>query len=146
MLTIFSSSREAREQSLSRRDNPPRPGHSVPIGHPYQAPVYPPPAGGPPNKGIGMYLLLSFLAGGTTSLVVNHYINRWREHGSNRESGSSREHGHATSPTTSTDPNNPNVHQLYPTYPYGPYQNQRRAVDHDKSVDFLGEPHSNRGL
>jgi hypothetical protein len=61
--------------------------------------------------------------------------------------------------TSSTSPANQNPQSnSYPpsTYPQGygpnqqngngPYQNQRRAVDHGKRGDFLGEPHASFGL
>ena len=48
MLTIFSSSREVREQSLSRREDPPETAHT-PLGTPPPATPYPPPGHPPPE-------------------------------------------------------------------------------------------------
>jgi hypothetical protein len=166
LLIIFSLSREIREQSLSRRDEfdglspldlflltsdgpSPRPPPSYrPPGQPspYYRPQAPsnkisavskPPAG----KSFKKYALIAMGVAAVSAIGISLYKGMAGD-GSSSNSG-------APPPSSTPSPSSASFTNSNPTtitQINGQDQNQRRAVDHGKRVDFFGEPHLSHGL
>jgi hypothetical protein len=152
LLTIFSYSREVRELSLSRRDDPsekPPPAgtpvagtDSHPVAYPYYPPHYPPSEPGrvPPNH-LSSKVKTFALIVGAAPLVVLAAPMIWNL------MTAPLDRAYATS-SPSSGYQNPQSHSN-PAGGPGPgpqYQNQQRSVDHGKRADFFGEPHSSQSL
>jgi hypothetical protein len=148
LLTIFSSSREVRELSLSRRDDPsekPPPAGTPLAGtdsHPVAYPYYPPAEPGrvpllqSKMRYIPLFIPLALLAPPIWNLMTapwnNAYDASWATSTSSPSSGYQNPQSHSN-PAGGPGP--------------GPqYQNQQRSVDHGKRADFFGEPHSSQSL
>jgi hypothetical protein len=153
LLTIFSSSREVRELSLSRRDDPlekPPPAgtplagtDSHPVAHPYYPPAEPgkvPPKDAAPKGSNLKSYAFNFVVGTAATMAGLSILNAI--------TGPSRS-APATSSTTSTSSPSSGYQNPQSYSNPGPqyqYQNQQRSVDHGKRADFFGEPHSSHGL
>ena len=176
MLTIFSSSREVREQSLSRRDGPtgtpplgtyppenPSPGAHASGAHSTE--YHPPseetkpllqagkkPTELPKPKGSNVKQMAANFIVGTAATMTGLSILK----GITGSSSSAP----VTSSTDSTS-QNPQSQSTYPPSStstqsnqpqgygqqyQGQYRNQQRGVDHGKRADFFREPHSSHGL
>ena len=161
MLTIFSPSREVREQSLSRREDlpqsirPPLPEHPVQPAKPPTEPGKGPEAEPPKiavgsGSGVNMkQVALNFVVGITSSLFAASIFQDMTSRSVPATSSAT-----STSSTSSADQDAQyNSYKSTPQsgqtqYEYGQYPSEQRAVDHGKRADSgsFGELHSSYGL
>jgi len=136
------SSREVREQSLSRRDPtfgttppPTGPGGSPGTDNPPTEPVkvkdpeavlskVPKPKGTNPKQ-----LALNFLVGTAATMAGVSILKEI--------TGAFSKNNAASSSSTSSANQNPSTYPSTPQNGYGQYQNQQRAVDHGKRADIF---------
>ena len=158
LLTIYSSSREVWEQSLSRREkNPPTPptpplesenARLLQQGSENSAPPDHPPEGSPPggvspketpkpvvDGGGGFKKAALNFAIGIAATMTGVSILNWWKGSTSKSSASSQSPTNPTTPTGSgmSTPQNSGYQNT------GQYQSQRRTVDR-KRADIFGEP------
>jgi hypothetical protein len=144
LLTVFSSSSEVPEQSLSRREDPTPPPLYHEQGHPMQ-PGYPPgdakhililslPGQAKPPKANGWGNIKTFLMGTAATMAGLTILDAlpWNRH-------STQSSAPAPSLMTSSSPITTAPYNQYspsPSTGQPQYQYQQRAVDHGKRTDF----------